>query len=181
MKKYLLTAFVLAFCSALLLFLKSEKKNSKENEERESVDDYFKWKKQISGNASGQITAADREAVYQQILTEQNKPYAEALPIVWNEMGPDNVGGRTLAIQPDLKHDGWVYAGSASGGLWLSTTNGSSWQHATANSDMYENLAIAGMCQTLDGDIYFSTGESFGNADAVQGAGLWRRDKDSTV
>jgi hypothetical protein len=43
----------------------------------------------------------------------------------WTSIGPDNVGGRMLAVAVDPANPSRVWAGAASGGLWLSTTGGS--------------------------------------------------------
>jgi len=42
----------------------------------------------------------------------------------WAPIGPTNVGGRTLALAIDPDDPDRLYAGSASGGLWLSTSGG---------------------------------------------------------
>src|SRR2546427_206963 len=42
----------------------------------------------------------------------------------WHSLGPDNVGGRVLSIAVNPKSPNIVWAGSASGGLWKSTTAG---------------------------------------------------------
>jgi hypothetical protein len=49
----------------------------------------------------------------------------------WNEMGPDNIGGRTRALAAVIPEDGSeetiLYAGSVSGGLWKSDNGGNDW------------------------------------------------------
>lgn len=42
----------------------------------------------------------------------------------WESMGPHNKAGRTLAIAYNPQNPRTLYAGSASGGLWKSTTAG---------------------------------------------------------
>ena len=81
-----------------------------------------------------------------------------ALGMNWNEMGPDNVGGRTRAILIDRFNPARVYAGSVSGGLWISNTYGYYW---AAYDDGNQNLAVCAITQTTNGDIYFGTGERF--------------------
>ena len=143
----------------------------------QSAAEYYKWVMERKANLNGELNAEDIAAVEQQI--ENQKGYnSEGLPLVWKNLGPDNVGGRTLAILPDKNNPSWVYAGAASGGIWLSKTYGSSWYPVSSVSNMYENLCISSIIQTLDGDIYFGTGEeSFGG---LRGGGVWRKDKDST-
>src|SRR5205085_3708880 len=59
--------------------------------------------------------------------------------IVWENMGPDNVGGRcrALLIDKDSGHLMWV--GSVTGGLFRSRTGGQSW---TPVNDLQENLNV---------------------------------------
>ena len=42
----------------------------------------------------------------------------------WQSIGPDNIGGRMLALAFDPNDSSVLWAGSASGGLWVSTTGG---------------------------------------------------------
>src|ERR1700741_2656990 len=42
----------------------------------------------------------------------------------WQSIGPDNIGGRTIGIAIDPTDTSEIWLGSASGGLWKSTTGG---------------------------------------------------------
>jgi len=42
----------------------------------------------------------------------------------WTSIGPDNIGGRVLAVAVDPSNSNRIYAGMAAGGLWMSTTAG---------------------------------------------------------
>jgi len=79
-------------------------------------------------------------------------------PLDWQEKGPDNVGGRTRAILVDNQDptQNTIYAGGVSGGLWKSTTGGSSWQKVDTKKN---NRCISTMTQSPNGDIYYGTGE----------------------
>jgi len=154
--------------------------STKETEnETQSILNYFELILSRQAGPTGKVEASDVYQVEQQIQnlsSSQNKTNGSTL--IWNELGPDNVGGRTLGILADNQHNGWIYAGAASGGVWLSKTGGSSWYHISNNSDFYENLCVSSITQTPNGDIYFGTGEgSFGG---LRGGGVWRKDKDST-
>jgi len=76
--------------------------------------------------------------------------------IVWENMGPDNVGGRTRAMIVHKDSSNIWFVGSVSGGLFRSTTFGKSW---TPVNDQQENLNVTCMAQTTDGTIYYGTGE----------------------
>jgi hypothetical protein len=88
-----------------------------------------------------------------------SKQKSKSLGLTWNELGPDNVGGRTRAILIDKNDPDIMYAGGVSGGLWKSTTGGSSW---VAINDFAENIAVASIAQSADGTIYVGTGEGLG-------------------
>ncbi len=76
----------------------------------------------------------------------------------WDEMGPDNLGGRTRSIIFDVNDPNTMYAGAVSGGLWKSTTAGSSW---TKVESVSENMIVTAITQAPNGDIYVGTGEGF--------------------
>lgn len=73
----------------------------------------------------------------------------------WKEMGPDNVGGRTNIILIDKDNSLKLYAGSAGGGLWVSTSGGAVWKRVTS----FPDLAISSLVQTEDGTLFVGTGE----------------------
>ena len=76
--------------------------------------------------------------------------------IVWNNLGPDNVGGRTrtLTFDKDSLQNMWM--GGVSGGLWKSNTGGKSWVPVTGST---QNQHVTGSDQTIDGTIFYCTGE----------------------
>jgi hypothetical protein len=78
--------------------------------------------------------------------------------LTWNEMGPDNVGGRTRAILIDPKNPNKIYAGSVGGGLWFSNNAGGVWEQIP-NGDFWDNIAVTSICMAANGDIYVGTGE----------------------
>jgi photosystem II stability/assembly factor-like uncharacterized protein len=88
----------------------------------------------------------------------------------WVERGPGNIGGRTRAIVAHPTAPGILYAGSVGGGIWQSTDHGQSWN---AMDDKLANLAICCMAAAPNGVLYAGTGEGFGNADALRGAGIF--------
>jgi len=104
--------------------------------------------------------------------------------LTWENMGPDNVGGRTRAflIHKDSAHIWFV--GAVSGGLFRSNSFGSSWQVV---NDKQENLSVNCIGQTLNGDIFYGTGEgSFTNlsgtrngSPAFMGAGIFKNEDKS--
>lgn len=76
--------------------------------------------------------------------------------IVWDNMGPDNVGGRCRALLIDRDSAHLMWLGSVSGGLFRSRSAGQSW---TPINDLQENLSVTCIGQTPNGDVYYGTGE----------------------
>jgi Secretion system C-terminal sorting domain len=87
-----------------------------------------------------------------------NRVSSRGNTLKWTNMGPDNVGGRIRAfLIHNHKDSGHVmFAGSVSGGLFRSRTNGQSWVPVV---DPTSNLSITCIAQTPDGTIYYGTGE----------------------
>lgn len=100
------------------------------------------------------------------------------VPVYWEERGPDNVGGRTRAILIDANDPSGrtVWAGSVSGGLWRTTDIDDASPTWTVINDLFQNLAISTIVQdpTNSNNLFFGTGECWGNQDAVRGMGVWR-------
>lgn len=88
--------------------------------------------------------------------------------LTWMEEGPDNVGGRTRAICIDRNDANHVFAGSVSGGLFVSNNGANNW---TIVPGFNQYLRISSMCQTLDGTYYVGTGSSFDTFGT--GEGIW--------
>ena len=125
---------------------------------------------------TGEIPVDEVLRVRKQIA--QNSLVSKAPNIQWTEMGPDNVGGRTRALIVDNQNPNRYWAGSVSGGLWVSENRGLTW---TAYNDLLDNLAISDLAQASDGTIYFGTGPLFdgsGNNKGLQseviGDGLFK-------
>ncbi|MBK8493299.1 MAG: T9SS type A sorting domain-containing protein [Saprospirales bacterium] len=99
------------------------------------------------------------------------------LPIFWEERGPNNVGGRTRGILVDANDPSGqtVWAGSVSGGLWRTNNIDAAAPNWVPINDLFQNLALSSIAQdpTNFNNLYFGTGECWGNFDAVQGLGAW--------
>ncbi|MFH1320805.1 MAG: T9SS type A sorting domain-containing protein [Bacteroidota bacterium] len=113
----------------------------------------------------------------------RQKKSSSALDLVWHEMGPDNVGGRTRAILFDKDTPSRMYAGGVSGGLWISNNGGITWFKNGSQVDLSDNLAVSCITQAANGDIYFGTGEGFANSGGYGGGygctsfigkGIWK-------
>jgi hypothetical protein len=131
---------------------------------------------------TGTVDIADIVRAQEQVKALTRKG-GNSLNMSWNEVGPNNIGGRTRAFLIDKDNADVCFAGSVSGGLWKTTTGGTSWEKTkTASGELFDNLAVSSICQATNGDIYFGTGEgpavTTGNTqDAHQGIlgqGIWK-------
>lgn len=91
----------------------------------------------------------------------------------WSPLGPTNQGGRTrqLLIQPN--NPNIMYAAAVGGGVWKTTDGGANW---AAMTDLaIPNIAVTALAfdPSNYNRIYAGTGEGFGNADAIRGAGIF--------
>ena len=86
-------------------------------------------------------------------------------------LGPTNLGGRVRTLLIDKSDANHVYAGSCGGGIWETTTGGTSWKNVTGFN---QNLIITSITQASNGDIYVGTGEGFipSNGDMVGSKGF---------
>ncbi len=111
----------------------------------------------------------------------------QAIPVYWNERGPNNVAGRTRALIFDANDatGHTVWAAGVAGGLWRTANIESAAPSWALVNDFFENLAITTIVQDPSNAniLYFGTGgegtpfvggNGIGNADRVQGLGIWR-------
>lgn len=98
--------------------------------------------------------------------------------INWVELGPKNCGGRTRAVCVDLNDAtrNTIFVGSVGGGLWKTTDITLAeplWQPV---NDFFGNIVITSIAQDPlnKQNIYFATGEGYGNGDASRGLGIWK-------
>ncbi|MCA8956589.1 MAG: hypothetical protein KDC87_10980 [Planctomycetes bacterium] len=91
----------------------------------------------------------------------------------WEQLGPGNVGGRIRAIAIHPTQTNIMFVGGVSGGIWRSADSGASWR---AVDDAMDNLAITSIVfdPSNSNTLYAATGEGFGNADSIRGAGVFK-------
>jgi photosystem II stability/assembly factor-like uncharacterized protein len=91
----------------------------------------------------------------------------------WTWHGPGNIGGRVRSLLIHSTTPSTMWVGGVSGGVWKTLDAGASWFPL---DDFMPNLAIS--CMALDpvnpDILYAGTGERFGAANGVQGAGIFK-------
>ena len=90
--------------------------------------------------------------------------------ILFESMGPDNIGGRTRAICVDRSNINRVWAGGVSGGLFVSNNKGNFWERVLPYVTAGGNPFISSMTMTPDNTLYVATGS---NDEAWGGNGVW--------
>jgi hypothetical protein len=90
--------------------------------------------------------------------------------IVWEEQGPDNIGGRTRAIQVDRTNVNEIWTGGVSGGLFYSTSGGNFWTRVDSYIAANASPFISSITMTKDGTLYVATGS---NQEGWDGNGVW--------
>ncbi len=98
--------------------------------------------------------------------------------LIWNERGPDNIGGRCRAILADQSDasGNTVLVGSVSGGLWRTTNFLNANPTWSQIGTVSANLAITTLTQdpTNPAIMYAGTGEGYFNIDAIRGLGIYK-------
>jgi len=99
------------------------------------------------------------------------------LAIFWDERGPNNVGGRTRGVLIDANDASGqtVWAGGVAGGLWRTNDIDAANPTWVPINDLFQNLALSTIAQdpNAPNNMFFGTGECWGNQDAVSGLGVW--------
>ena len=92
---------------------------------------------------------------------------------VWTNLGPVNIAGRCTPIAIDPSDHNRMMVGSASGGLWISTNAGASWEPV---DDNLPSLAVGAILFDPNdpNTVYIGTGEGNFSGDAVFGVGVLR-------
>jgi hypothetical protein len=98
---------------------------------------------------------------------------ATVMPSQWRWLGPGNIGGRVRSIAIDPTNPTIVYVGSAGGGVWKTTDGGGSWFPL---DDFMAVLSVSSVVIDPANPqiLYAGTGEGFGNADGIFGAGIFK-------
>jgi photosystem II stability/assembly factor-like uncharacterized protein len=88
------------------------------------------------------------------------------------ELGPNNIGGRTLDLLYDMSTPGKIWAATHSGGLWVSKNNGVVWKPI---NDWASNLTVTSLAQNpfATNEMYYGTGIASGGI-GVPGEGIFK-------
>ncbi len=125
-----------------------------------------------AANAIGGFSAAPA-ALSGSWLLLGPKPMSEKANFTGAVVGnPVTMTGRITSVAAD--NTGLIVAGAASGGLWLSTNNGSNFTSVFDSQPTQAIGAIALDTTTTPSTIYVGTGEGNGSIDSLYGNGLYK-------
>jgi len=167
------SVFVASLVGAILLFSKSDLDQSKYAQKELSsiskltADDAQQWlaARYIDVETGERVSEEKLRLIQQDIKRLQRNKSISFIP-----QGPDNIGGRTRAIQIDRTWIERVWAGGVSGGLFVSYNGGDKWTKVVAYTAAGGNPFISSMTQTIDGTLYVATGS---NHEGWSGNGVW--------
>ena len=113
---------------------------------------------------------------------------ASISPNGWTFVGPDDIGGRTLAllVHPEDATHNTLLAGTASGGLWKSTDKGATWNSVVGMPSSYPiGALVSGAWNSTTGHytLYAGTGEQVYDRPFtdIRGGGVFRSDDGGTT
>lgn len=181
--------------------IKNESKTETEFEEEESRYDGMDKAMELEiektkDPATGKVPWAKWRVAMEQTAAAKRDAAANRIEaLAWLERGPngdfsrqsgnsrpndDQTSGRiraTMVDSLDPTHK-TVFVGSVAGGLWKTTDITASPANWTLVNDFLSNLAVADICQDprpgFQNNMYMCTGESYFNADAVRGVGVFK-------
>lgn len=129
--------------------------------------------------ATGVVDANDHERMAKAVARYAREQHKSA-DYLWQEMGPDNVGGRVRGICVVPTNHEKIWAGGVSGGLFRSMDGANTWQRMEAFS---ANLMVSSIAVLGNGQLYVATGcqwegISGSGGSGFFGMGLFRSDDD---
>jgi photosystem II stability/assembly factor-like uncharacterized protein len=89
----------------------------------------------------------------------------------WEQIGPHNIGGRTLDVEFNWQNPTTIFAGAAGGGLWRSYTAGVGvlvWERVETGYPLLGVSSVA-ISQSDSNTIYIGTGEVYNYQNALGG------------
>ncbi len=96
----------------------------------------------------------------------QKSPTSGAQSLVWQNLGPGNVGGRVRAFGFDTRNEAIMLAGGVSGGMWRSLDSGASWVRVSAPNQIANVSCLAQDTRTGKENVwYYGTGELLSTTD----------------
>ena len=151
-------------------------------DEREAEHAPSDWFYAQRANRDGSLDQARWQAAVEQARVERAttlraaRASATAGTLVWQQVGPFNIGGRVTALAVDAARTIWL--GAANGGVWKSVNAGVNWTCVTDGSAAIMSVGALACDPSTPGTVWCGTGEANGSVDSYDGNGLWRSSDD---
>ncbi len=164
MTKKVVFSFITFFLGLLVVFHRAPV-NLIENEKEDHAMEMFDWWYSQRALPFGYIPAGAFQkalvASKQNIRKERFSASGLAGASQWTSLGPNNIGGRILALAIDPGDTNTIWAGAASGGLWKSTTGGVGTTGWTFVNTGYPALSVSTIAINPSNPnlMYIGTGE----------------------
>ena len=88
------------------------------------------------------IGIKQNELVFSRQMARQSQQLLKRAPAVWEQAGPDTLGGRTRALAVDISDANTLIAGAVSGGIWKSTDGGATWAQTLTPTQLLSVTSI---------------------------------------
>jgi len=169
MKKFVIPLLISIFAVGLLLtdYIAFNRSDSPPIDEERIPGIYkaFQYMNDVRSYPGEDIPKDGYSKAYETSLKKYHK--SSRFEGEWEQMGPHNIGGRTLDIAFNPQNSNTIFAASASGGLWKSYVGGvgeNAWERVLLG---HPALAIAAVeLSPADSNIIFvGTGECYGNGE----------------
>ncbi|MFN3939938.1 MAG: hypothetical protein ACK4IY_05085, partial [Chitinophagales bacterium] len=135
---------------------------AKTSRKEQKAKGYAEWLFEMRKNpVTGKLTMEDIIEGRKQVEAYHAKNATRGgslLNLAWENIGPNNVGGRTRAIVIDPANPNRMYAGGISGGVFISDNGGLLWYPSPGNESL-GSLLVGAMTLADNGDLYIGTGE----------------------
>jgi len=142
-------------------FTLESKKAQAENpkSKAQTYADAAKWRFNLLKDENGNVSPSYIYNALAQADRYRSISRSNGLGLQWQELGPDNVGGRTRAILIDKRDttNNTIYAGGVSGGMWKSTDGANTWTRLPS-FDNWVGIACIAQAPAPDYSIYVGTG-----------------------
>ncbi|MCB0737123.1 MAG: T9SS type A sorting domain-containing protein [Bacteroidetes bacterium] len=116
-------------------------------------------------------------------ILNREMAYATTLPVkqtsfkkeVWQQRGPNNIGGRARALVIDVTNSNVILSGGTSGGAYRSEDGGKTWNRVTGSTQLMSVTDIVQDTRTGKTNTwYYCTGEVYGNTADFPGDGIFK-------
>src|SRR5262245_3712888 len=93
--------------------------------------------------------------------------------LLFRNIGPANMGGRVSDLAVSEKHPTTFFAGVATGGLWKTVNNGTTWESIFDNQDVVSIGAVATLADNAN-LVWVGTGEANNRQSSSWGGGVFK-------